>query len=100
VRIGLGHLTFLENERIIELREVFFATIRGVSMLRLASQPPRHFLSLLDTTPEELHNILDRAIELKALHRQGLLHQPFHGRVLGMIFENPVHAHGFLLKLA
>lgn len=56
-------------------------------MLRSVSQPPRHFLSLLDATPDELNTILNRAIELKAMHRQGVLHQPFQGRVLGMIFE-------------
>jgi ornithine carbamoyltransferase len=56
-------------------------------MLRSVSQPPRHFLSLLDTNPDELNAILNRAVELKAMHRQGVLHQPFQGRVLGMIFE-------------
>lgn len=56
-------------------------------MLRSVGQPPRHFLSLLDTTPEELRGILHRAIELKAMHREGKLYQPFQGKVLGMIFE-------------
>ena len=56
-------------------------------MLRSDGQPLRHFLSLLDTTPEELRGILHRAIELKAMHRSGKLYQPFQGKVLGMIFE-------------
>ncbi|AFU98214.1 ornithine carbamoyltransferase [Simiduia agarivorans] len=47
----------------------------------------RHFLSLDDVSREELSSIIDRAIELKALRRQGLEERPFVGKVLGMIFE-------------
>ncbi len=47
----------------------------------------RHFLSLRDCSAEEIHHLLRRAAELKALHRQGQLHQPLAGRVLGMVFE-------------
>jgi ornithine carbamoyltransferase len=71
----------------MDCKTIFFATIRGVSMLRSVGQPPRHFLSLLDTTPDELRSILHRAIELKAMHHEGKLYQPFQGKVLGMIFE-------------
>lgn len=47
----------------------------------------RHFLTLLDVSPDELNSLLRRAIELKAMHRTGQVYQPFAGRVLGMIFE-------------
>lgn len=47
----------------------------------------RHFLSLMDVSPEELQQLLARAIELKAQHYQGEHYQPFVGKVLGMIFE-------------
>jgi ornithine carbamoyltransferase len=47
----------------------------------------RHFLTLADLSPAELNQVLDRAIELKALRNAGQLHQPFVGKVLGMIFE-------------
>ncbi len=48
---------------------------------------PRHFLTLKDLTPAELKGVIDRAIELKVLHRQGKAGDPFHNKVLGMIFE-------------
>lgn len=51
------------------------------------SIPPRHFLTLLDLTAGELHGIVRRAIELKALHRLGQAYQPLKNRVLGMVFE-------------
>ncbi|MDN3517784.1 ornithine carbamoyltransferase [Aquisalimonas lutea] len=47
----------------------------------------RHFLTLCDTTPETLHRLLRRAQDLKALRRQGVLHEPLRGKVLGMLFE-------------
>ena len=47
----------------------------------------RHFLSLFDLTPAELHQILKRAHEFKALHQRGERYAPFPGKVLGMIFE-------------
>jgi len=46
----------------------------------------RHFLTLRDFTPEELDTLIDRAIELKALHRAGEASPQFPGRVLAMIF--------------
>ncbi|MBF7729415.1 ornithine carbamoyltransferase [Pseudomonas sp. N040] len=47
----------------------------------------RHFLSLMDCTPAELAQLIARAIELKAMRRQGILHEPLRNRVLGMLFE-------------
>jgi ornithine carbamoyltransferase len=47
----------------------------------------RHFLSLLDTSPAELENIIARAIELKSMQKQRIDHAIFPQHVLGMIFE-------------
>lgn len=47
----------------------------------------RHFLSLFDLTSAELHHVLRRASELKALYRRGEPYAPFPRKVLGMIFE-------------
>ena len=47
----------------------------------------RHFLSLLDCTPQELQSLIKRAIELKAMRQADQLHEPLKNRVLGMIFE-------------
>ncbi len=47
----------------------------------------RHFLTLLDLSKEELRQVIDRAIELKAQHKQGTAGEPFKNKVLGMIFE-------------
>ena len=47
----------------------------------------RHFLTLLDFSPEELRGLIARAGELKAIHRAGMPHEPLKGRVLAMVFE-------------
>ncbi len=47
----------------------------------------RHFLSLMDCTPDELVGIIRRGVELKDLRNRGVLFEPLKGRVLGMIFE-------------
>jgi ornithine carbamoyltransferase len=47
----------------------------------------RHFLSLLDFSPTELQQLIDRAIELKVLRKARTEPTPFEGQVLGMIFE-------------
>jgi ornithine carbamoyltransferase len=47
----------------------------------------RHFLTLHDLTADELQALLRRAIELKRMRAEGILHEPLRGRVLGMIFE-------------
>lgn len=49
--------------------------------------PVRHFLTLLDVSPDELHGLMRRAIELKAQQRAGEPYQPFRGKILGMVFE-------------
>ena len=48
---------------------------------------PRHFLTLMDFSPDELRRLIDRAIELKRMHYAGESHTPLQGKVLGMIFE-------------
>lgn len=47
----------------------------------------RHFLSLMDCTPQELSSLIRRGIELKELRERGVLFEPLKNRVLGMIFE-------------
>lgn len=47
----------------------------------------RHFLTLLDLTPAELVQLINRAAELKTMQREGELYQPYRGKVLAMIFE-------------
>ena len=47
----------------------------------------RHFLTLLDFSPAELMTVLQRAIELKKMRADGVVYEPFKGKVLGMIFE-------------
>lgn len=47
----------------------------------------RHFLSLLDLTPEEIAQLLTRASELKTLRHRGEDYAPLTRKVLGMIFE-------------
>lgn len=47
----------------------------------------RHFLTLLDLTPEELNSVVSRAIELKAMQRRGDIHEPLKNRMMAMIFE-------------
>jgi ornithine carbamoyltransferase len=47
----------------------------------------RHFLTMLDLTPDELAGIIRRAIELKAMQREGTVHEPLKNRVLAMVFE-------------
>lgn len=47
----------------------------------------RHFLTLQDLSAEELHRLIQRAIELKALHKRGEIHEPLKNKVMAMIFE-------------
>lgn len=47
----------------------------------------RHFLTLLDFSRDELQQVLDRAIVLKQMHRDGVVYEPMKNKVLGMIFE-------------
>ena len=41
----------------------------------------------MDCSQAELISLVKRGIELKALHRQGVIYEPLKNRVLGMIFE-------------
>ncbi|EPJ50370.1 MAG: ornithine carbamoyltransferase [Osedax symbiont Rs2] len=47
----------------------------------------RHFLTILDLSKAEFQQIIKRAIELKAMRKQGQIFQPFPDKVLAMIFE-------------
>ena len=51
------------------------------------SKSPRHFLTLMDLGPAELHDLIARASELKRMHRAGERHTPLQHKVLAMIFE-------------
>jgi ornithine carbamoyltransferase len=46
----------------------------------------RHFLTLLDFSPAELNQLIQRAIEMKREHRAGADQRAFPGTVLAMIF--------------
>ena len=60
----------------------------------------RHFLTLSDTSPDELNWIIERAIELKKKQRAGEIYEPLKNRVLGMIFEKSSTRTQYLLKQA
>jgi ornithine carbamoyltransferase len=47
----------------------------------------RHFLTLTDLSSDELKKLLQRAIELKTMHRKGEIYEPLKNKVLAMIFE-------------
>lgn len=47
----------------------------------------RHFLTLMDLSPDELRALIDRAIALKGMQVRGEIYEPLKNRVLGMIFE-------------
>ncbi len=48
---------------------------------------PRHFLTLLDLSVDELKRLLARAMELKAMLKRGERHAPLAGKTMAMIFE-------------
>ena len=48
---------------------------------------PRHFLTLLDLSPDELRGLIRRASHLREGHRSDTLQQPLKGKVLAMVFE-------------
>lgn len=50
-------------------------------------KPVRHFLTLSNFTPVELHTLIGRAIQLKAMWKRGEAYEPLHLRTLAMIFE-------------
>ncbi len=47
----------------------------------------RHFLTLLDLTPEELNGLIIRATELKQMRNNGEIYEPLKNKVMAMIFE-------------
>lgn len=47
----------------------------------------RHFLTLTDLNSDEFKILLQRAIELKAMQRNGEIYEPLKNKVLAMIFE-------------
>ncbi len=47
----------------------------------------QHFLTLNDLSRNELHALIQRAIELKKMQHNGERHQPLKNKVLGMVFE-------------
>jgi ornithine carbamoyltransferase len=47
----------------------------------------QHFLTLDDLDPSTLQDLIDRAIELKAMTKQGALYEPLKNKTLAMIFN-------------
>ncbi len=47
----------------------------------------RHFLTLKDFTPEEIHYMIDLAAHLKDLKKKGIAHDVFKGKNVALIFE-------------
>lgn len=47
----------------------------------------RHFLTLTDLSSNEFRKLINRAIELKAMHHRGEIFEPLKNKVLAMIFE-------------
>ncbi|WP_299204135.1 ornithine carbamoyltransferase [uncultured Amphritea sp.] len=47
----------------------------------------RHFLTLLDLTPDELKKLIRRAVELKQIRNNGEVYEPLSNQVMAMIFE-------------
>ena len=48
---------------------------------------PQHFLTLLDLSKSQLHDLIHRAIELKAMQKNRQPHEFFKNYVMGMIFD-------------
>ncbi|MDQ0340691.1 ornithine carbamoyltransferase [Caldalkalibacillus uzonensis] len=49
----------------------------------------KDFLTLSDFSPEEIHWLLQHALDLKRMQQEGTPHPYLQGKVLGMIFEKP-----------
>ena len=47
----------------------------------------RHFLKLMDYTPEEITYLIDLAAELKAKKKNGIRHDDLAGKNIALIFE-------------
>lgn len=48
---------------------------------------PRHFLTLMDFSQDELQQLIARAIELKKIQKSGEIYEPLKNMTLAMIFE-------------
>ena len=56
---------------------------------------PRHFLTLMDLSPDEVRDLIDRAIELKSQHRAGAATPTLDGKVLATtVTRAPTRTHG------
>jgi ornithine carbamoyltransferase len=53
------------------------------------SESPRHFLDVDDLTRTELETVLDVASEYKSEYADGVIHDDFDQRTLGMVFQKP-----------
>jgi ornithine carbamoyltransferase len=51
------------------------------------NQSVQHFLTLDDLSPDTLQGLIDRAIELKAVSKQGAIYEPLKNKTLAMIFS-------------
>ena len=47
----------------------------------------RHFLTLMDLSPDELRQLIERASELKQWQKQGRIFEPLKNKVMAMVFE-------------
>ena len=47
----------------------------------------KNFLTLLDLSPDTLRELINRAIELKAMQKAGTLHESLQNKILAMVFE-------------
>ncbi|HDQ00723.1 MAG TPA: ornithine carbamoyltransferase, partial [bacterium] len=49
----------------------------------------KHFLSIADLTKQEIEELLDLAIELKAKQKKHQPHRLLEGQTLAMVFQKP-----------
>jgi ornithine carbamoyltransferase len=56
-------------------------------MMNTAGKTIRHFLTLTDLSSDEFRQLINRAIELKAMQHSGVIFEPLRNKVLAMIFE-------------
>ncbi|HWU40581.1 MAG TPA: ornithine carbamoyltransferase [Candidatus Acidoferrum sp.] len=49
----------------------------------------RHLITLADVTANDIQELFDLAVSLKAKQRQGIAHELLHGKTLAMLFEKP-----------
>ena len=56
-------------------------------MSKVQTTTVRHFLTLMDFSKQELSQLIQRAIELKSMWKQGEQYEPMKNQTLAMIFE-------------